>query len=360
MVSKKRFALKALVTMVTLVIVGYVYLLTPQSATVRKSNEITTFQLESSAFQELKSTRQRNKVDSVFTLVPELPKYTTLLIIITTVPYEIKRRSILRQTWAKQSSWTFAANNSDSLPDSVDIVNITYFFMMGFDGYSPVDERVQRESTVHRDILRVNLTETYRGLINKILLTFKWVSTLDMKPLFIAKADHDVYVKMPELASWLQKFSRSPWKVYAGFIIRKATAKRDIKSPWYVSKQHYRGIAWPPYCRGPFYLFSRDLFLDVVNATKVIKPFPVEDVYMAVLAKSVGVNPLETGRVLFNDSRRLNRRVLQTPLDEMKVPSGIVLGDSLCSEAILRIHRVYTLQKLPRATKEPIARSHHE
>ena len=304
---------------------------------VRRSTQVTT--TTSHAHHDIQRAQQRDN-DSVFTLVPEMPRNTTVLIIINTVPSEFNKRNTLRQTWAKQSSWTFRAVSSDST--SNDVINIAYFFLMGFNGRHNVDEMVKGESTVHRDILRVNLKETYRGLVNKLLITFEWVTRLEMKPHFIVKADHDVYVKIPELVSWLERFSRTPARVYAGFVMRKAQVKRNVRSPWYVSKKDFHHQFFPPYCRGPFYLFSRNLFLDVVNASKVNTPFPVEDAYMGHLVQNIGVEPLITGRNLFNDRRSLEKVVLRTPENKLKIPSGIVLGDSLSPAAINRIHRVYT------------------
>ena len=340
MVPKKRFAIKALVILTTLVIVTNV--LVPQLANAwRRYVTTSSSYLRQGGDCESQSTQQRNKDHSVFTLLPEMHQNTTLLIIINTVPSEVERRNILRQTWARQSSWSFAANSSNSLFHSGDVMKVTYFFMMGFDGDSFIDETVKKESGKYRDILRLNLTETYRGLVNKILLTFEWVTTLDIKPLFIAKADHDVYIKIPELARWLEKHSRTSSRLYAGFVLKNAPVKREVRSPWYVSKEDYNQDTFPPYCRGPFYVFSRDLFLYVVNASKVNKPFPVEDAYVGLLVQKIGVQPINTGRDLFNSHPILNHVVLNTPESQIKIPSGIVLGDSLSSAAVRLIHRVY-------------------
>ena len=219
--------------------------------------------------------------------------------------------------------------------------------MMGYHGIPCIDQSVREESQIHRDILRVNLTESYRGLINKELFTLEWVTTLDTKPRFVIKADHDIYVKMRELATWLKELHTSMFtKLYAGLVMRNVPVMRAIQSPWYVSKEDYSEEFYPPYCGGPFYIFSRNMFIDVVSASKVIKPFPVEDAYMAVLVKKMGVEPYDSGSDLVHNDRTLNGVVLNTPEDEIKIPSAIVLGDSLSSEAIKLIHRVYMARNL--------------
>ena len=338
--SKKVLALKVLMILIIMIIIYLIiaHLRSRRPVSLRRSHEVTNVQFREGKGQFHQSWRltQRVKVNSVFTIVPALPHHIDVLIIINTVPLETERRNVLRQTWARQSSWKLEFD-----PDSGEIVDIGYFFMMGFHGNPCIDQSVKEESQIYRDILRVNLTETYRGMINKELLTFEWVTNLDTKPGFVVKADHDIYVKMPEFATWLL-ITPTSTKFFAGFVIRKAHVIRAVQSPWYVSIEDYSEEFFPTYCRGQFYIFSWSLFVDVVNRSKVIKPFPVEDVYMALLVKNIGVEPYDSGRDLVNDNQPLNREVLNTLEDEMKIPSGIVLGDSLSAAAIKQIHRIYT------------------
>ena len=339
--SKKAPALKILIILMIMILIYLTImavLKTRRPSSLRRSYEVTNERFREDKSQFHQSQRQVAEVNSVFTIVPELPQNLNVLIIINTIPLEHERRNILRQTWARHSSWTLESQSS--FPDSGDIVDIGYFFMMGFHGNPCIDQSVKDESQIHRDILRVNLTESYRGLINKEILTFEWVTNLDTKPRFIVKADHDIYVKIPELATWLL-ITPTPTKLFAGFVIRNAHVIRAIQSPWYVSKEDYGEEFFPPYCRGQFYIFSQNLFLHVVNASKVVKPFPVEDAYMALLVNKKGVEPYDSERLLVNDKEPSNYEVVHTPEDNIKIPTGIVLGDSLSSAAIKVIHRVY-------------------
>ena len=341
MPTKKVLALKVLILLMIMILI-YLRIMAdlkaPQPSSLRRSYEVTNERFKEEKSQFHQSQRKLAEVNSVFTIVPELPHNLNVLLIINTIPLETERRNILRQTWARQSSWTLESQSS--FPDSGDIVDIGYFFMMGFHGNPCIDQSVKDESQIHRDILRENLTESYRGLINKVILTFEWVTNLDTKPRFIVKADHDIYVKIPELATWLL-ITPTPTKLFAGFVIRNARVIRAIQSPWYLSKEDYSEEFFPTYCRGQFYIFSQDLFLHVVNASKVTKPFPVEDAYMALLVNKMGVDPYDSERLLVNDKQPLNDEVLNTPEDKIKIPTGIVLGDSLSSAAIKVIHRVY-------------------
>lgn len=301
---------------------------------------LTFFMPAEGAYDEFKTTQLRETTNSALTLIPKIPDNTNLLIIINTIPSKFERRRTLRETWAKQASFPITAHNTPFKSNST--INISYFFMMAFHG-SSIDKDLEKESAVHGDILRVNLSESYRGMVNKILLTFEWVTTLDVKPNFIAKADDDVYVKMPDLARWLQENSHLTVNLYTGFIIhRPVRVKRQNTSRYFVSLQQYEDDFFPLYCLGPFYIFSRDVFLGIVNASKVIETFAVEDALMGVLVKKIGMKPMHTGTRLYHKDRHLNKLVLKSPADKTKLPSGIVLGDSLSSAAIQRIHSAYT------------------
>ena len=276
-------------------------------------------------------TKDHDKVNSLFTLIPEIPQNTTLLIAINTIPSKFERRETLRGTWAKQTSLSLTDNTS-SAANLHDMMNIAYFFTVGFAGNSSIDRDTKRESGIHKDILRVNLSESYRGIVTKILLTFEWMTSLDAKPRFIVKADDDVYIKLPDLARWM-KDNQLPAKLYAGFVHRRVKVIRSTKSPFWV--QQYTNKYFPSYCAGPFYILSRDVFLDVVRTSKVTKVFPVEDAYIGVLVNKTGVTPKETGRSLFNWVRILRPEMME------KIPVGVVFGDKLSSQNIQQLHRAY-------------------
>jgi len=276
-------------------------------------------------------------VKTLFTITPELPVNPSLLIIINTIPSKFERRETLRETWAKQTTFSIDANSLSS--ESNDVMTTAYFFTIGFDGNSSVDKAIEREAGIHKDILRLNLNETYQGILTKILHTFEWVANLSMKPRFIAKADDDVYIKVPDLARWLQENAPPPTKLYAGYVHKVAPVIRSPDSPWYVNRSQYEHDFFPDYCAGPFYVLSSNVLEGIVNASKGNKTlagvFPVEDAYIGVLLNQIGVQPKNTGWSLFDWNRRTNEIVLE---GEDEIPSSLVLGDSLSSEAIQMLH----------------------
>ena len=169
--------------------------------------------------------RDEFKIDvkTLLTITPELPMNPSLLIIINTIPSKFEKRETLRETSAKQTTFSIDANSLSS--ESNDVMTTAYFFTIGFDGNSSVDTAIEREADIHKDILRLNLNETYLGIVTKILHTFEWVANLSMKPSFTAKADDDVFIKVPDLARWLQQNAPPPAKLYAGYVHKFVSAE---------------------------------------------------------------------------------------------------------------------------------------
>ena len=66
----------------------------------------------------------------------------------------------------------------------------------------------------------------------------------------------------------------------------------------------------------------------------------MEDAYLGVLVSRVGVKPRSTGWTFFNWNPHVNDRLLKIERKE-QIPTGVVLGDSLSSEAIQHLHRAY-------------------
>ena len=94
-------------------------------------------------------------------LIPEVPKNTTLLIAINTIPSKFERRETLRGTWAKHTSLSLTDNTSSAAKPHD---NMAHFFTVGFAGNSSIDNDTERESGIHKDILRVNLIESFVAL----------------------------------------------------------------------------------------------------------------------------------------------------------------------------------------------------
>ena len=263
-----------------------------------------------------------------------------LIIFITSAPFQTERRLSIRQTWLSllvnntiargRSSIRTMKNPSNSSNNLV----IHYWFVCGHDTKVEVESAVQNESAVYGDILRLNYTETYSLLAFKTMSSLWLASTMDVQ--FIVKVDDDVYLHVPKMIWWL-KTSSLPEKLYAGSVEYGANINRNPKHKWFVSEQFLNDSWFPPYCNGPFYILSKSALLELLKVSSnegLSTPFPLEDAYIGILAKRVGITPLQ-----LNEKHVLIAGPwVGIGLEDKKLNDFFALGHGLSIERMFKLH----------------------
>ncbi|EDO39939.1 predicted protein [Nematostella vectensis] len=298
---------------------------------IKKSLNATTIPLPLGAYKD-DSIRDR-------AFGPIFVERVFLLILITSHPKASSRRDLIRKTWAGTSKSKYltglpakSTNVSPTYPQST----IYCVFTVGFANDAGIDRYVERESNRFGDILRINKRESYRNLVEKIQGSFEWA--LSVKPQYILKADDDVYVNMPKLISWLHS-PRIPPKIYAGFVHYRAFIQRDPSHRWFVSRSLFPEGRFPPYCGGPFYLFSGNILQKIHKASLKQKRFAVEDAYFGVLARRIGIRPFDVGRTLWFWDKELD--LTSTSWTNTRLRNTAVIGDGITDSGIQYLHERY-------------------
>ena len=200
-----------------------------------------------------------------------------------------------------------------------------------------VESAVRNESAVYGDILRLNYTESYSLLAFKTMSSLWLASVMDVQ--FIVKVDDDVYLHVPKMIWWL-KTSSIPEKLYSGAVVNGGKVIRNPKHKWFVSEKFLNDTLFPPYCNGPFYILSKSTLLELlkVSSNEGLTPFPLEDAYIGILAKRVGIVPLQLNR----------KHVLiagpwvEIGLEDKKLHDFFALGHRLSIERMFKLHARFT------------------
>ena len=241
--------------------------------------------------------QQKQKTDNKTQIVQETNGL--LLMLIISAPFHTNERQVVRQTWLSylvNNSRSLGPSNVRAFKDPTDAANdliIHYWFVCGhyYDNENDIEGAVKNESNVYGDILRLEYTESYILLVHKTLSSLRFASKMDVR--FVLKIDDDVYLHFPRMIWWLRTASL-PEKLYGGYLLPKGKPIRNPLHKWYVSKQHYNKTYFPPYCNGPFYFMSRAVVLEVLEASFTEgSSFPLEDVFIGILAQKVGVKPIQ-------------------------------------------------------------------
>ncbi|XP_071491089.1 beta-1,3-galactosyltransferase 5-like [Diadema antillarum] len=217
-------------------------------------------------------------------LSPACERGLLLNIVVLSSPGNVIRRSAIRGTWGQDS---FNGNPP----------RYRTFFLIGRGGLNgSILESVESESKIHGDILIGNYVDTYRNLSVKVLHGMSWVWR-HCRPKYYLKTDDDCFVDPDVIAGDLALRDSTAWRknhLYVGCKIENAEVHRNPTHRWYVSRQDYPHMRYPPYASGFGYLLSYHTLSDVVHKAAMRHPFPVEDAYLGVLASLVGVYPVDS------------------------------------------------------------------
>ena len=207
-----------------------------------------------------------------------------LLVLITSGVGKLysERRNSVRNTWGDKSIKSGQRNWER-------------VFVIGKALSAEHSEEIRQEAAFFEDILVLNMTDSYKNLVIKILSELLW-SLIHVNPRFILKADDDVYVHVPGLLSWLDNYANNNYagdKLYGGFVIGDGEVRRGEKRKNRVARDCLAKDFYPPYCTGAFYVLSTDILPSLLKAVERRPAFPVEDAYMGILAQEIGLQPVD-------------------------------------------------------------------
>ena len=207
-----------------------------------------------------------------------------LLVLITSGVGKLysERRNSVRNTWGDKSIKSGQRNWER-------------VFVIGKALSAEHSEEIRQEAAFFEDILVLNMTDSYKNLVIKILSELLW-SLIHVNPRFILKADDDVYVHVPGLLSWLDNYANNNYagdKLYGGFVIGDGEVRRGEQRKNRVARDCLAKDFYPPYCTGAFYVLSTDILPSLFKAVEIRPAFPVEDAYMGILAQEIGLQPVD-------------------------------------------------------------------
>ena len=204
-----------------------------------------------------------------------------LLILVSSAPAYIQRRSDIRQTWGTDTSiepqWKTV-------------------FLVAQTRVQSESNALFKEDEVFGDLIRADYYDHYSNQSLKIRMGFEWAARY-CKFSFLLKMDDDTFANTKALISFLKLPSTPREKLYLG---RDANTVVLRGGKFGVSKQEYSGNRYPPFCPGFGVVFSNDVILLFVDLFDVVSKFRLDDVYMGMLADKAGVKPSRTSNFEFS------------------------------------------------------------
>lgn len=244
---------------------------------------------------EIAKTVIWNVSESINVHLPEplCEKRLVILIVISSAVQHFQQRNAIRNSWCKTDlnnkySWqcVFLLGQPEDSGNSFDMT-----------------QKLQKEKERYNDILQGSYTDTYRNLTLKVMHGLSW-ATHCCPAKFVLKTDDDCFVNTHLLYD-LILHHQDVNNLYIGSVSRDAEKKkviRNINNRWHVLETDYKHEYYPSYASGAGYLMSWDTIEKIVSISPYIKPIPIEDAYIGILAQAKDIIPSNSARfVLMSD-----------------------------------------------------------
>lgn len=209
-------------------------------------------------------------------------------VVVISGPGNFDRRNAVRSTWLS-SKWrtTF---------------RVTYRFLLGDSGNS-FKSALDSETSKFGDIVIVPwFTDSYLNLTYKTIAMLQLAQELQklVKFKYLLKADDDTFVNFITLNETVQQCESS--NPNNGFILGKVSSNthpdRNPASKYFVSHSEYASDGYPPFVHGPAYLMTFSAVQLLSNSSVKVPFVHLEDIYVALLAKAVGLKLIDHGGFL--------------------------------------------------------------
>ncbi|XP_020499809.1 beta-1,3-galactosyltransferase 5 isoform X2 [Labrus bergylta] len=203
-----------------------------------------------------------------------------LVLMVPVAPNNVAARDAIRQTWG----------NVRKVQGEV----VRTLFMLGSSGGANVEQQQQKlkeENVKHRDLIQSAFKDTYSNLTIKTMVIMEWLVTRCPSAAYAMKIDSDMFLNIDNLVIMLKKPGIPKHNYLTGMLMWNRPVVRSKNSKWYVSEQMYPEPRYPTYTLGMGYVFSNDLPEKFVEISKSIKPFNIEDAYIGMCMKKLGLGP---------------------------------------------------------------------
>ncbi|XP_069618297.1 beta-1,3-galactosyltransferase 2-like [Ranitomeya imitator] len=214
-----------------------------------------------------------------------------LVIMVLVQSQDLASRHTIRETWGNESIY------------DVEVVRI---FLVGLPQIVPerVQDMLEEESRIFGDIIQQDFMDTYYNLTLKTLMGMEWVTKFCPSASYVMKIDNDMFLNVNYLIHNLL-YPNIPVRTnyFTGDIAKNTGPLRDKAYKWYVPPEVYPNDTYPPYCKGPGYVFSADIAKNIYDIAQEIRVIPMEDSFIGICLYELHIPLSEPPRGVFNTNR---------------------------------------------------------
>ncbi|XP_006804430.1 beta-1,3-galactosyltransferase 5-like [Neolamprologus brichardi] len=201
-------------------------------------------------------------------------KIPFLVLMVPVEPKNVAARDAIRQTWGKENI--------------VQGEVVLTLFMLGVSREDDV-EKLKQENLQHHDLIQSDFIDSYLNLTIKTMVIMDWLSTHCPAAAYAMKIDSDMFLNVDNLVIMLKQPGIPKTNYLTGMLMWNRPVVRSKNSKWYVPEELYPESEYPTYTLGMGYVFSNDLPEKYVEMSKSVKPFNIEDAYIGMCMKKLGL-----------------------------------------------------------------------
>lgn len=203
---------------------------------------------------------------------------TTLLLVVKSALNHRSRRDAIRQTWGQE----------DRFPG----VALRRVFMVGVDSKDPsVQDALNSEQAINGDLVQAEFQDAYFNNTIKTMLSFRWILEQCPNVQWFLFVDDDYYVSAKNLIEFVKDKDGSSERLWTGFVVESLRPQRHLWGKWYLPLSEYPYSHFPSYVNAGAYVLSRRSLIDLYRVARFTPQFRFDDVFLAILAKKIGLEP---------------------------------------------------------------------
>lgn len=218
-----------------------------------------------------------------------------LLLAIKSQVENFENRQAIRQTWGRSGRVRGQVEKGGQ---------VRRVFLLGKNHSEPDPETLKNlkaESERYGDVIMWDFLDTFFNLTLKDVLFWDWFAKHCRHIRFVFKGDDDVFVRTPALLDYLNEEERvisnssGHSKVMEDFVvgdvITSASPSRTQTNKYFIPHSFYKGV-YPSYAGGGGVVYSGSLVLRLLDVSKRVHLFPIDDVYLGMCLQRLGVVPV--------------------------------------------------------------------
>ncbi|XP_067115423.1 beta-1,3-galactosyltransferase 5-like [Osmerus mordax] len=201
-----------------------------------------------------------------------------LVLMVPVAPHNLAARDAIRRTWGNE---TLVRGQL-----------VLTLFLLGLPGGSDAEqqlENVRQESRTHRDLIQGDFMDSYLNLTIKTMVMLEWLSSRCHGASYAMKIDSDMFLNVQNLVTMLLDAPRENYMT--GLVWWHSPVLRNPNGKFFLPKEVIAEPEYPPYPLGLGYVMSIDIPKKILGVSCRIKPIYIEDAYLGMCLKLLGISP---------------------------------------------------------------------